>query len=56
MTEFPIKGIVSPEDLEWFSHCCIMIGISDLRAIKNHAIDEEDLDRLHKIMNALANE
>lgn len=56
MTEFPKQTNVSTDDLLWFAHICIMIGISDLRAINNNIIDDEDLNRLHKIMDTLVEE
>lgn len=56
MTEMPNKSKVAKEDLVWFSRICIMIGIADKRAIENNVIDEEDLLRLHKIIEQLIEE
>ena len=53
MLNFPITDKVSKEDLEWFAHLCIWIGIPDKRALDNGVIDNEDWLKMISIMDRL---
>lgn len=53
MLKFPITDKVSKEDLEWFAHLCIYIGIPDKRALDTGVIDNDDWLKMMNIMETL---
>lgn len=46
----------SYEELVWFAHICIRIGIRDLEALRNNVIDDKELTKLGNIMRRIPDE